>query len=270
MHERERHNIILKAVAERPVATVGEIVEWTGASEATVRRDIAALHLEGKLRRVRGGAEGLEPPLAASRSGALAGRPFHLNLSVQAAAKRAIADRAVALCRDGESIIVNGGTTTYHMVHGLAERRLGVLTNSFPIAEALVKGGTSTVTLTGGIVYRDQQIVLSPFEEDAGLRYHARRLFMGAQGVGPSGAMEIDPLIARAEQRLIRQAEEVVLLVTSDKLRRRAPLIACPLDGVAMLITDSGIRAEERDMLEAAGVAVETVAVEVAAEEEAA
>ena len=267
MHERERHNIILRAVAERPVATVAEIAEWTGASEATVRRDITALHLEGSLRRVRGGAEALEPPLAASRSGALAGRPFHLNMSIDAAAKRAIADRAVALCRDGESIIINGGTTTYQMVHGLAERRLGVLTNSFPIAEALVRGGNCTITLTGGIVYRDQQIVLSPFEEDAGGRFHASSLFMGAQGVGPVGAMEIDPLIARAEQRLIRQADRVVLLVTSDKLRRRAPLIACPLEEVAMLITDSGIRDEEREMLEAADVAVETVAVPAASEE---
>ena len=266
MHERERHSIILKAVAERPVATVSEIVEWTGASEATVRRDIAALHLEGKLRRVRGGAEGLEQPLAASRSSAPAGRPFHLDLTVAAEAKRAIADRAVAMCRDGESIIVSGGTTTYQMVHGLAERRLSVLTNSFPIAEALIKGSHSTVTLTGGIVYRDQQIVLSPFEEDGGLRFHASRLFMGARGVGPMGAMEVDPLIARAGQRLIRQADEVVLLVTSDKLRARAPLVTCPLGNVATLITDTGIAEEERDMLERAGVAVQTVTVEAKAQ----
>lgn len=267
MHERERHNIILKAVAERPVATVGEIVEWTGASEATVRRDIATLHLEGRLRRVRGGAEGLSPPMAGSQSGALAGRPFHVNLAIDAEAKRAIADRAVAMCHDGEAIIVNGGTTTYQMVHGLAERRLSVMTNSFPIAEALIANSRSTVTLTGGIIYRDQQIVLSPFDEDVTDRFHARRLFMGAQGVNAMGTMEVDPLIARAEQRLIRQADEVVVMVTSGKLRRTAPLIACPLDKVSTLITDEGVREEECAVLEAAGVTVETVAVDAAAGE---
>ena len=61
MHERERHRIILSAVQEKPVATVQDLVELTSASEATIRRDIAALHVQGRLRRVRGGAEALHP-----------------------------------------------------------------------------------------------------------------------------------------------------------------------------------------------------------------
>lgn len=256
MHERERHNIILRAVQERPVATVAEIVEWTGASEATVRRDVAALHLEGRLRRVRGGAEALHP----SQFGTLAGRPYAVAAAERAAEKRAIADRAVAMCADGDTIIVNGGTTTAQMAHGLMGRRLTVLTNAFPLAEALVKGSQNVVQLTGGTVYREKQMVLSPFEEDGSATFCASRMFMGAQGVGPLGVMEIDPLVIRAEQKLIRQAEELVVLVTSDKLRRRCSLICCPLASVGRLVTDPGIRDEERAMLEDAGVAVEVVA----------
>ena len=56
MHERERHRIILSAIQEKPVVTVQDIAELTEASEATIRRDIAALHVQGKLRRVRGGS----------------------------------------------------------------------------------------------------------------------------------------------------------------------------------------------------------------------
>ena len=70
MHERERQRIILSAVQERPVATVSELVELTDSSEATIRRDIASLHLANRLRRVRGGAEALAPPQQASWSGA--------------------------------------------------------------------------------------------------------------------------------------------------------------------------------------------------------
>ena len=55
MHEKERHRIILSAVQEKPVVTVPELVELTDSSEATIRRDIAALHVQKKLRRVRGG-----------------------------------------------------------------------------------------------------------------------------------------------------------------------------------------------------------------------
>ena len=61
MHEKERNRIILSAVQDRPVVTVLELCRMTGASEATIRRDISALHEAKKLRRVRGGVEALHP-----------------------------------------------------------------------------------------------------------------------------------------------------------------------------------------------------------------
>ena len=79
---------------------------------------------------VRGGAEALTPPALPG----LAGRPFSVNQTINADAKQAIAREAVTLCADGEPIIINGGTTTFQMVHPLANRRVQVLTNSFPIA----------------------------------------------------------------------------------------------------------------------------------------
>ena len=116
MHERERHKLILNAVQERPVATIGELVEMTATSEATIRRDISALHVQGRLRRVRGGAEALHPPQFVG----IAGRPFKVSEAVNIEKKRAIAEAAVALCADGDSIIMNAGTTTFQMVHFLS------------------------------------------------------------------------------------------------------------------------------------------------------
>ncbi|MEP1883591.1 MAG: DeoR family transcriptional regulator, partial [Marinomonas sp.] len=75
MHEKERQRLILSAVEERPVATVAELCSLTGASEATIRRDIATLDQLEQLRRVRGGAEALSPPQFVG----LAGRPFSVN-----------------------------------------------------------------------------------------------------------------------------------------------------------------------------------------------
>ena len=65
----------------------------------------------------------------------LAIRPFEVSKTLNVAAKRAIARAAVALCADGEAIIINGGTTTFEMGEFLRERRLKVLTNSYPLAE---------------------------------------------------------------------------------------------------------------------------------------
>ncbi|TPE53024.1 DeoR/GlpR family DNA-binding transcription regulator [Amaricoccus solimangrovi] len=250
MHEKERWRVILAAIQDRPVVTVQEMVELTDASEATVRRDIAALHLQKKLRRVRGGAEAISPPQFVG----LAGRPFSLNEASHLAQKKAIAREAVALCEDGESIIVNGGTTTFQMVHPLGPRRLQILTNSFPIAEHLLRHSKNTILLPGGTIYREQNIVLSPFENDVTRNFYARRMFMGAQGLGAHGLMEADPLLIQAERKLLDQADELVVLVDSSKFERRSSLILCGLDRIATVITDDRVGDAAARMLEAAGV----------------
>lgn len=252
MHEKERHRIVLSAVQEKPVVTVPELVEITSSSEATIRRDIAALHLQKRLRRVRGGAEAITPPQFVG----LAGRPFSVNETMHAAQKRAIARAAVELCADGEPIIINGGTTTFQMVHFLVSRRMPIFTNSFPIAEHLLKHSRNTVMLSGGTIYREQNIILSPFDNDVTRNFYARRMFMGAQGLGPLGLMEGDPLLIQAEQKLIDQADELVALIDSSKFRQRSSLILCGLSRIATVITDEGLEDRDAKMLEDAGVAL--------------
>lgn len=250
MHERERHRIILGLVQERPVATIQDLMELTEASEATIRRDIAALHVQGRLRRVRGGAEALHP----QQISPLAAKPFRVSEGENTAKKRAIAREAVALCHDGDAIIINGGTTTFQMVHYLSTRRMQVFTNSFAIAEHLIKHSKNQVMVPGGSVYRDQSIILSPFDNDVTRNFYARRMFMGAQGIGTLGVMEQDALIIQAEQKLINQADELVLMVDSTKFQRRSSLILCPLNRVSTLITDDGIPDQARAMIEDAGI----------------
>ena len=250
MHEKERHRIIISAVQEKPVVTVPELVELTDSSEATIRRDIAALHVQKKLRRVRGGAEALHPPQFVG----LAGRPFAVSETINSRQKQLIAREAVALCEDGDAIIINGGTTTYQMVHFLVNRRCQVFTNSFPIAEHLVKHSKNTVMLSGGVIYREQSVILSPFDNDVTRNFYAHRMFMGASGLGPLGLMETDPLLIQAEQKLIDQADDLVVLVDSSKFSKRSSLILCGLKRIATVITDSGIEDRHAAMLEAAGV----------------
>lgn len=250
MHESERRRVILAAVQDRPVITVPDLVVLTGASEATIRRDIATLHLQNRLRRVRGGAESITP-LAIPE---LAGRPYSANEGLHAAQKRAIAQAAVDLCADNEPIIINGGTTTYQMVHPLSSRRMQIFTNSFPIAEHLLKHSKNTVLLPGGVIYREQNIILSPFDNDVAGNFYARRMFMGAQGLSALGLMEADPLLIQAEQKLIGQADELVVLVDSSKFSKRSSLILCPLARIHTVITDDGISDREAQMLAAADV----------------
>ena len=250
MHESERHRIILSAVQEKPVVTVAEMVALTDSSEATIRRDIATLHVQQKLRRVRGGAESINPPQFVG----LAGRTFSVNETINVSKKRSIAQAAVELCSDGDAIIINGGTTTFQMVHPLVTKRCQVFTNSFPIAEHLLKQSKNTVMLPGGTIYREQNIILSPFENDVTINFYAQRMFMGAQGLGPLGLMEADPLLIQAEQKLINQADELIVLADSSKFKKRSSLILCALERISTVITDDEIEDHSAKMLEEAGV----------------
>jgi DeoR family ulaG and ulaABCDEF operon transcriptional repressor len=250
MHETERHRIILSAAQDRPVVIVIDLCNMTGASEATIRRDIATLHVQKRLRRVRGGAESINPPQFVG----LAGRPFSVNETINTKQKQAIARAAVALCDEGDSIIINGGTTTFQMVHPLASRRLQVFTNSFPIAEHLLKHSKNTITLSGGTIYREQNIILSPFENDVTRNVYAKRMFMGAHGLASIGLMEGDPLLVQAEQKLIGQADELIVLLDSSKFNKRSSMVLCPLSTIDIVITDEGISDKAASMLEAAEV----------------
>lgn len=250
MLESERHRIILGLVQSRSVASVGDLAEMTGASEATVRRDIAALALQKKLRKVRGGAEAITP----SPYGNITARPFRMAETLNQAEKQLIARAAVELCEAGDVVIINGGTTTFQMVHRMTDRQMHVMTNSFMIAEHLIKHSKCTVLLPAGAVYREQGLILSPFESDGIAHFRARRMFMGAQSISAYGIGEGDPLIIQSEQRLMRQADELVVLVDSSKFDARSSMIIAPLERAHTIITDDGISDAAARAIEAAGV----------------
>ena len=199
---------------------------------------------------MRGGAEAITPPQFVG----LAGRPFSVNQAIHIKEKEAIARAAVELCDDGDPIIINGGTTTFQMVHPLASRRHSVFTNSFPIAEHLLKHSKNTIMLSGGTIYREQNIILSPFDNDVTRNFYAKKMFMGVQGLGPLGLMEADPLIIQAEQKLLGQADELVVLADSSKFENRSSLVLCPLSRITTVITDERVSDKTASMLEAVDV----------------
>jgi DeoR family ulaG and ulaABCDEF operon transcriptional repressor len=262
MLEQQRHRLILDLLEERTFVRLQEFVDALDASPATIRRDIGKLAGEGRLQKIHGGAQ---LPDAAVRSSAvqtpLRGSSFRVNLERHVAEKRAIAERAVALCQDGETILVNGGSSTFMMGEFLCRRDVNVLTNSFALAGVLLESGACRVTLPGGEIYRRQNIILSAFEEDLVHRYQARWMFMGTPAIGVHGVMESDPLLIQAEQKLLRQAEQLVVLADSSKIHARGQFQFCPLEEVDILITDAGIDADSRRLFEQAGIEVLVVEV---------
>ncbi|MBB5752772.1 DeoR/GlpR family DNA-binding transcription regulator [Prosthecomicrobium pneumaticum] len=266
MHEIERHRIILGEIARRPVATIGRLVELTGASEATIRRDINTLDIEGRIRKVRGGAGALTRPQ--ERLDPLATPAFEATRFVHLAAKRAIARRAAELVADGEPVIVNGGTTTYCLGPFFADRSLDVLTNSLDLALYLIANSACRVVLPGGDVHRKQRMIVSPYESDTAIEhFYATKFLLGAHAIRPQGLIEGDPTLIKAEQKMLKQADEVIALVDGSKFEPRGSLILCPLAELDRVITDRSAPADAIAMLEDAGVTVDVVDAEERADE---
>lgn len=259
MVNHKRRKRLLKLLAEHTVATVPQLVEWLSASPATVRRDISWLAARNLLTRTRGGAENLQQK---KRSFALSSETFENNIHCFAERKRAIARYASGMCNDGETIIINGGTTTFMMVEFLADKQLKILTNSFLMAERLLVTSNNEIILPGGKVYREQNVILSPFDNDITQHHYAAKMFMSVYGLSLLGLMEADPLLIQAEHRLISQAEELIVLADSSKFGKKAGLILCGLNRVSTVITDTYASDSAVQLLEQSGVKVITVAPE--------
>jgi DeoR/GlpR family transcriptional regulator of sugar metabolism len=258
MLEAERQKLILKIVQERSIVSIADLVEKLDASDATVRRDVNAMAERGEIRRVRGGAEAIRP----RHESHLVGTPFTLSRDMQVLQKRAIARAAAGLIEDGDSIIISGGTTTFALVEFLAERTLDILTNSIPVVTQLLSTSRNRVTIPGGTIFREQNIVLSPFENDTVENFWAEKMFTGCFGLNRFGLMEADPLIVQSHARLLRRTDKVIVMADSSKLRQRSSMIVAALERVSTLVTDEGATDAELSLFREADIEVITAKVE--------
>jgi len=253
MHAAERESAIFDLIGETGFVSFRELERRLEASPATIRRDLERLASEGRVVRVHGGAK---LPSDQGGAGSLTGVPFHQNINRNREAKEAIGKTAASLCRPAEGVIIDGGSTTLQMCPHLDGLALQVLTNSLHIVSALLPQATTRITVPGGAVFREQNIILAAAGDDLMPRFHAPKLFMGAAAVGPQGIMQADIVLVAAERRFIERAERLILLVDSSKFDESSGHVVCDLAEIDVVVTDRGINPAHRKMLERAGIEV--------------
>ncbi|MGJ8691648.1 MAG: DeoR/GlpR family DNA-binding transcription regulator [Thalassotalea sp.] len=236
MLEKHRQQLILDILENAQFASVRGLTKQLNSSEATIRRDITKMSKLGLICKIRGGAESIN---GQKKKKQLASSSFSVDKTKQAETKRQIAKRAVELCADGDSIIINGGSSTYMMGEFLTNKDVNVLTNSFVLANYITENSNIQVSLPRGEIYREQGIILSSYENDNTEYYRGSMMFMGSPGICDFGVMESDPLLIRSEQKLKKQTDKLVILADSTKLNQPSNFIFCPLSEVDILITDS-------------------------------
>ncbi|SNS86598.1 transcriptional regulator, DeoR family [Sphingomonas laterariae] len=254
MHAAEREKAIISLLEQKGFVAFRDLERQLDASPATLRRDLERLAGQGRVARVHGGVS--LPTGESAPAAALAGVPFHENIHLNRAQKEAIGRAAAALCVAGEAVMIDGGSTTLQMCPHISGLELQVLTNSLHIVSALLGQPGTRLTVPGGSVFPEQNIILAPAGDDLMPRFHAPKLFMGAASVGPQGVMQADVVLVAAERRLIERAEQVILLVDSSKFGSSSGNVVCGLDELDVLITDDGLPDGTRALLEAEGVRV--------------
>lgn len=244
----QRQHLILQELEAQGTVRVAALSAFLGVSEMTVRRDIDALHADGLLLRVHGGA---------TRTGTFgAVEPAFLSKSSQETeAKHAIAAEALKLLRPDMTLLISGGTTTYEFAR-LLPRNLGltVATNSIMVANALpgpVPSGTARpATEDGGIrtlVLGGQrtpsEALVGPVTMHALEHLHADLCFMGVHGIDPQAGIT-SPNLLEAEVNAAMIAASGTLVVLADATKYGLVGLAgmAPLSAVQTLVTDAGIR----------------------------
>jgi DeoR family ulaG and ulaABCDEF operon transcriptional repressor len=235
MLERQRKETILRLIELHKFIGVHEVVEATGASESTIRRDFIDLEAAKKLLRVRGGVQRFSESVPVS--GLFAEPPFDMRTAINQEKKRRIAKEAVNLLHDGETIFIDGGSTTFQMVEYLANYTLTVVTNSFAVASHLIRHTRCTVILPEGIIDPESQLILSNLDPDPFRNYAAGKAFMGAQGITADSFTNSAPLIIQAERAMISHARELIILADDTKFGRIGSLTLCPVEKAARIIT---------------------------------
>ncbi len=235
MLERQRKETILRLVDLHRFTSVHEVVEATGASESTIRRDFIDLEIERKLLRVRGGvqrhSESHSDDFSSSQPS------FDLRTTINQEKKRRIAKEAVNLLQDGETIFIDGGSTTYQMVEYLSAFTLTVVTNSFAVATHLIRHTNCTVILPEGIVDPESQLIMSNLDPDPFHNYAAAKAFMGIQGITSSDLTNSAPLIIQAERAMIAHSQELIILADDSKFGHVGSLTLCPVERASKIIT---------------------------------
>lgn len=253
MSTADRHRQIARVVKESGSATVPDLAELTGASEMTIRRDLDVLAAQGVLERVRGGARtlllrGEEPP-------------FALRAHEAIEAKRRIAAEVSALIADGETVVLDSGTTCLEVARLLHQRPVTVMPVSLQAIRVLSENpGQASLLVPGGRPRTAEGALTGPLTlaSLAALRFDTA--VIGCCGLSAAeGLTAYDLDDAAVKKASITSARRVILATDGSKLGRTAHAYVGPSSLLHTLVTDDAAPATELAALEAAGTVVKNV-----------
>jgi DeoR/GlpR family transcriptional regulator of sugar metabolism len=231
MSAEERHKRIANYLQKVEFASLEDLAKQVDASVSTVRRDLTTLEVTGTLKRTHGGARLLAPP---TDEFAFSARDTH-----QLEEKEAIGRACAELIQPGQSVIIDAGTTTYHVARHLEEKAPHVVTNSLPVANLFGATNRLEVVVTGGVIYPRLGVLVGPLAVEAFTKIHADVAIMSGGGIALEGVSNSHGLLIDIQRAMIAAAQKVIFCFDHTKFGRQSVLALCGLDCIDVIVTDS-------------------------------
>ncbi len=243
---------ILEELDSKGQVIVSELSKMFNISEVTIRNDLAHLEKQNMLIRARGGAIKVKLYHIGGDS------PFSEKQKEFFKEKQKIGKAAVKLIEDGDTIVLDSGTTTTEVAKNLSHfKDLSIITNALNIAGLLCENEDFNVFMPGGFLRKKSLSLVGGLAEESFHKFFCDKLFLGVDGFATSHGLST-PNVEEAHMNevMIEIAKKVIVVTDSRKFLRRRFAFIAPIARVDVVVTDAGISEDDKLMLEKNGIEV--------------
>ena len=248
MQSEERQKRIEGHLLRMEFASLEELSELVDASISTVRRDLDMLEGKGTVRRTHGGARLANPK---SDEFAFSARDTH-----QLAEKEAIGQACAELIHPNQTVIIDAGTTCYHVARYLETKTPQVFTNSLPVANLFAAANRLEVVVSGGVIYPRLGVLVGPLAVEAFSKIRADAAIMSCGGITREGITNSHGLLIEIQRAMIQAARKVIFCIDSTKFGRQSITKLCDLPTIDTIVTDKAAPANLVRALRKLGIEV--------------
>jgi DeoR/GlpR family transcriptional regulator of sugar metabolism len=248
MHVVSRRDKLLDLVRVRGFAALPDLASELNVSESTIRRDLEVLEGEGAAKRTHGGVfyTGPSPKL----------QHFDKIQARNHDKKKEIARFAASLVEDGDTILLDGGSTTYELARLLVGRALQVVTNSLPVANLFIGSETADLVMIGGYVHAKSGVALGPYANEMLKELNCRSAFMSVAGIHEEGLFNGNLLLVETERAMMNSADQVYFLADSTKFGRKSLSKLCELSESRNIVVDDGLDQQWKTRISDSGISL--------------
>lgn len=234
-------------IRQHGFVSIPDLKDAMDVSESTIRRDLEYLEETGEAKRTHGGVF-FTGPSTTVRQFETKQNQGHWDK------KRRIAHAASQLVDDHDTLLLDGGSTTYELARQLVGRPLQIVTNSLPVANLFATSDSVDLVLLGGAVHSRTGITLGPYTDHMLESLNVQKAFLSVAGVNARGFYNSNMLLVETERYMMRCADRTIVVADSSKFGRSSLARLCDWGHVDTLVVDEGLSDEWRTRITEAKV----------------